>query len=87
MIGDLPSWLSLDAARNTAIGLAIGAIVVLLITLFVMRSIVLRVASVIILGAAVFGLLHYHASLDHCDTHGCACTLFGQDLKGGGCQP
>ena len=86
LLAELPSWLSVGVARNTAVGLAIGATVLLLLAMFLMRSVALRVVSVVILGCAVFGLLHYHSTLDHCDKHGCACTLFGEKLQGGGCQ-
>ena len=49
------------------------------------RSVATRLIVVIVLGTAVFGLLHYRQQLDDCDKHGCTCTLFGEDLKGGGC--
>ncbi len=86
LLGDLPSWLNVDVARNAAVGLAVAGTILLVFSLFLLRSIVLRIVAIAILGCAVFGLLHYRSVLDHCDTHSCACTLFGQELKGGGCK-
>jgi hypothetical protein len=37
------------------------------------------------LGASVFGLLHYRQQLDRCDKNGCPCKFLGEELKGGGC--
>ena len=86
LLGDLPSWLNLDVARNAAVGLAVAGTILLVSSMFLLRMIALRVVSIVILGCAVVGLLHYRSVLDHCDTHSCACTLFGQELKGGGCK-
>jgi hypothetical protein len=43
------------------------------------------VLVLVLLGAAVAGLLHYRQTLVDCDKQGCACKLFGEDVKGGGC--
>ena len=87
VIGNLPSWLDIDFARNTVAVLAIAAVVCVVLAAFVVRSVAVRVVAVLVLGAAVFGLLHYRAELDHCDKSGCACRLFGEDIHGGGCSP
>ena len=83
----LPSWLDLDFARTSAAALAILAAAIIVAVVFTIRSIGVRLVIVAMMGAAVFGLLHYRQTLDHCDKHGCACKLFGEDLKGGGCIP
>jgi hypothetical protein len=87
VLGTLPDWLDFHFARTASGVLAVIAIVMGLIILFMVRSVALRVVAVVVLAAAVFGLLHYRSELDHCDKNGCACQLFGEDLKGGGCAP
>jgi hypothetical protein len=56
------------------------------VIVFMARSIATRLVAVLLLGTAVFGLLHYRQQLTDCEKHGCACTLFGEELKGGGCN-
>ena len=85
MLADLPSWLSVDFARNAAGVLAIVSVVVVLIVMFLVRSVATRVVAMLLLGGAVFGLLHYRTALENCDKNGCACKLLGENLKGGGC--
>ncbi len=85
VIATLPSWLDLDFVRTAAAVLVFAAIVLLIVTIFMVRSIGTRVVVVVMLGVAVFGLLHYRQSLDDCAKQGCACKLFGEDLKGDGC--
>jgi hypothetical protein len=85
VVASLPSWLDLHFARNASAAIAVGAVVLLLVVVFTVRSVATRLIVVIMLGAAVFGLLHYRQTLDHCDKAGCECSLFGSDLKGGGC--
>jgi len=86
LLADVPSWLSVSFARDAAVGLAVTATVLLVCSMFLMRSVVARVLSIVLLGCAVVGLLHYRAVLEHCDKNGCACRLFGQELEGGGCK-
>ncbi len=85
VVGSLPDWLDLHFARNATAVLAIVAVVLLLIVVFTVRSVATRLIVVVLLGVAVFGLLHYRQTLNHCDKSGCECSLFGSDLKGGGC--
>jgi hypothetical protein len=87
VLAELPDWLDLDFARTAAGVLAIVAVVVLLVTVFMVRSVAVRVMVVVLMGAAVFGLMRYRETLDHCDKAGCPCELFGEDLEGGGCVP
>jgi hypothetical protein len=65
--------------------MAIIAILILLIAVFLIRSIATRVLVIVLLGAAVAGLLRYRETLDTCDKQGCACKLFGENVEGGGC--
>jgi hypothetical protein len=85
LLANLPAWANVDFLR-TAVGvMALVAIVAVLVAAFMIRSIGTRVLVLVVLGAAVAGLLHYRQTLVDCDKHGCACTLFGEDVKGGGC--
>ena len=87
VLGNLPSWLGVDAVRDIAAGLAVAAIVGVMVVVFFVHSVAARIVAIVVLGAALFGLLRYRSELDHCDRNGCTCTLFGHDLKGGGCAP
>ncbi len=85
VVGEIPSWLDVSFVTNAAAVLAVAATVALLVVMFLVRSVALRLITILVLGAAVFGLLHYRSELTHCDNRGCACSFFGQDLKGSGC--
>jgi hypothetical protein len=85
LVASLPSWVDVDFLR-TALGvMALVAIVAVLVSVFMIRSIGARVLVLVLLGAAVAGLLHYRQTLVDCDKQGCACKFFGEDVKGGGC--
>ena len=85
VLASLPAWVDVDFLR-TAVGvMALVAIVAVLVAVFMIRSIGTRVLVLVVLGAAVAGLLHYRQTLVDCDKQGCACTLFGEDVSGGGC--
>ena len=85
MLGDLPTWLDVQFAQTWSAILAIVALIILVVAIFMVRSIGTRVVIVVLLGASVVGLLHYRQTLDHCDKSGCECKFFGEQLKGGGC--
>lgn len=85
LVGSLPDWLDLHFARNATALLALVSVVLLLVVVFTVRSVAARLIVVLLLGVAVFGLLHYRQTLDHCNKAGCECSFFGSDLKGGGC--
>ena len=85
LVADLPSWLDLDFVRTTAAVLVLTAVVLLVVTIFMVRSVGTRIVVVVLLGVSVFGLLHHRQSLDDCAKQGCACKLFGEDLKGDAC--
>jgi hypothetical protein len=71
--------------RSASGALIVAALLVVLVLLFVLRSIGMKVISLIVIGAAVFGLVHYRTTLERCDKHGCACKLFGQNVPGDHC--
>jgi hypothetical protein len=85
LLGDLPDWMDVDFLHTAAGALVVVAIFALLIAVFMFKSIAARVLVVVLLGAAVVGLLRYRETLDHCDKTGCACKFLGEDVKGGGC--
>jgi hypothetical protein len=82
----LPSWVDVDFLRTAAGVMALVAIVAVLVAVFLIRSIGTRVLVFVVLGATVAGLLHYRQTLVDCDKQGCACTLFGEEVRGGGCR-
>ena len=86
LLGSLPDWLDLDFARTSAGVLAIIGLILVVVIIFMVRSVATRLIAVVLLGAAVFGLLHYRQQLNDCDKNGCSCTFLGEDLKGGGCS-
>jgi len=72
---------------RTASGtIAIAAVLVAIVMLFVIRSILFRVLSIVLVGAAVFGLVHYRQTLERCAKQGCECKLLGQRVPGGNCS-
>jgi len=85
VLGSLPSWLDLAFVRDATGILGIASIIVAAIVVVTIRSVGTRLVVVVMLGAAVFGLMHYRQQLDDCDKHGCPCKFLGEDLEGGGC--
>jgi hypothetical protein len=83
--GKLPDWLDLEFVQTASAVLAVAALVVLVVMIFMVRSVATRLVAVVILGGAVFGLLHYRDQLQRCDKTGCECKFFGENLVGGGC--
>ena len=86
MIADLPTWMDAHFLRNASGALVVAAFLLALILLAVLKSVGTRLVAVALLGAAVFGLVHYRQTLDRCDTKGCACVLLGQTVQGGNCS-
>jgi hypothetical protein len=85
LLASLPSWVDVDFLRTAAGVLVLVGIIAVLVSVFMIRSIGARVLVLVMLGAAVAGLLHYRQTLVDCDKQGCACKLFGEEVKGGGC--
>jgi hypothetical protein len=81
---DLPSWLDVDFVLNASVALAVAAGLLLVVVVFLVKSILARVLFVRVLGVAVFGLLHYHQTISDCDKSGsCECVFLGRELPGG----
>jgi len=61
------------------------AVLVVLVLLFVVRSVARKVITIVIIGVAVAGLVHYRQTLQSCDDKGCACRLFGESVPSNKC--
>jgi hypothetical protein len=83
VIADLPDWADVQFLQSVSGALAIGAILLILVFLFVIRSIARKVFVILVIGACVFGLVHYRQTLEHCNDKGCSCKLFGETVVGG----
>jgi hypothetical protein len=85
VLGSLPTWLDLTFVRDATGVLAIVSVMLVVISICTIRSVGTRLVIVAMLGAAVFGLMHYRDQLDHCDKQGCPCKFLDEELEGGGC--
>lgn len=63
--------------------LVVGAILLVFVSLFAIRSITRKLFTFLVIGACVFGLVHYRQTLEHCNDKGCSCKLFGETVVGG----
>ena len=86
VLGDLPKWMDAQFLRGASGALVIAALLLVLIIMFVVKSVGTRLVAIVLLGAAVFGLVHYRQTLDRCDKSGCACKLLGQQVQGDNCS-
>ena len=68
--------------RNASGTLVIAAVLLALVLMFVVRSVGTRLVAIVVLGSAVFGLVHYRQTLEHCDRAGCSCQLLGEVVRG-----
>ena len=71
-----------ELLRNASGLLVIAAVLVALVLLFVVRSVGTRLVAIVLLASAVFGLVHYRQTLEHCDRAGNSCRLFGEVVQG-----
>jgi hypothetical protein len=85
VLAELPNWMDAQFLRGASGTLVVAALLLVLVVMFVVRSIATRLIAIVLLGAAVFGLVHYRQTLDHCGKTGCACTLLGQTVQGDNC--
>ena len=72
--------------RSASGTLVLVSVLLVLVVLFAVKSLSTRLVAIVLLGAAVFGLVHYRQTLEHCSKTGCECTLFGQPVRGGNCS-
>ena len=85
MLADLPDWVDTTFLQSASGTLVLVAVLLALVLLFAMRSITRKLFTIAIIGVAVFGLAHYHQTLQSCDDKGCACKLFGQSVRSEQC--
>jgi hypothetical protein len=72
--------------RNMSGALVVVSLLLALVLMFVVRSVGTRLVAILLLGAAVFGLVHYRQTLEHCDKTGCSCKLLGEVVQGDNCS-
>jgi hypothetical protein len=83
VIAKLPDWADVQFLQSASGALVIGAALLVLVLLFAIRSITRKLFAILVIGACIFGLVHYRQTLDHCNDKGCSCKLFGQTVVGG----
>jgi hypothetical protein len=86
VIADLPTWMDAQFLRSVSGTLVVVSVLLALVLMFVVRSIGTRIVALVVLGAAVFGLVHYRQTLERCDKIGCECKLLGENVQGGNCS-
>jgi hypothetical protein len=82
VIGELPAWMDAEFLRNASGTLVIAAVLLALVLMFVVRSVGTRLVAIVLLASAVFGLVHYRQTLEHCDQTAGSCRLFGEVVPG-----
>jgi len=82
----LPTWMDAQFLRSASGTLVIVSLLVALVLMFVVKSVGTRLVAILLLGAAVLGLVHYRQTLEHCSKAGCSCKLLGEVVKGDNCS-
>ena len=72
--------------RTVSGTLVLVSILLALVLMFMVRSIGTRIVALVVLGSAIFGLVHYRQTLERCDRIGCECKLLGENVQGGNCS-
>jgi hypothetical protein len=85
VIAVLPNWVDTKFLESAAGTLVLIAVLLVLVLLFVVRSVGRKVITIVVIGVAVAGLVHYRQTLERCDSKGCACKLFGQSVRSDKC--
>jgi len=80
--GELPKWIDAPFLRSASGTLVVLGVLLALVLVFVARSVGTRLVSILLIGAAVFGLVHYRQTLEHCDQAGSTCRFFGEVVHG-----
>ena len=82
----LPTWMDAQFLRTVSGTLVLVSILLALVLMFMVRSIGTRIVALVVLGSAIFGLVHYRQTLERCDRIGCECKLLGENVQGGNCS-
>src|SRR3954453_10411675 len=83
--------LTLEAAKNTGIGVAVGLIALMLLTAFVIKNVTVKLVSILIIGGFSFCIWTQRSSLQECadkvgaraatrDTTELTCSFLGSDV-------
>jgi len=64
MLGSLPTWLDLSFVRVASGVLTVASVILVVVVICTIRSVATRLVIVVMLGAAVFGLVQYRDQLD-----------------------
>ena len=72
--------------RSASGALVVVSLLLAVVLVFVVRSIGTRLVAVVLLGTAVFGLVHYRQTLEHCGSAGCSCKFLGEVVRGENCS-
>ena len=81
--------LHIDSAKNIASGMSVGSIVIAVAALWLVKNMVMRVISVVLLLALGFGSYSQRANIVDCadrvrataGTQAVSCTFFGQSVE------
>lgn len=81
--------LDFDAAKNIANGMSVGSIVIAVVAFWLVKNMVMRVVSVVLLLALGFGSYSQRANIVDCadkvrataGTQAVSCTFFGQSVE------
>ncbi|MFM8602137.1 MAG: hypothetical protein ACKOFT_01455 [Actinomycetota bacterium] len=81
--------LDIDAAKNIASGMSVGSVVIAVAALWLVKNMVMRVLSVVLLLALGFGSYSQRANIVDCaekvrataGTQAVSCTFFGQSVE------
>jgi hypothetical protein len=85
VIADLPNWVDTKFLESMTGTFVLIAVLVVLVLLFVVRSVARKVLTIVVIGLAVAGVVRYHQTLQRCDDKGCACKLFGESVPSDKC--
>ena len=85
VIADLPTWVDVQFLRDTSGTVVVGAILLAVVLMFVIRSLTSKIIVVLLIAVLVGTLVHYRGTLSRCGDNGCACVLFGQPVHNDHC--
>jgi hypothetical protein len=83
---ELPTWMDVEFLRSASGTLVVVSLLLAVVLMFVVRSVGTRLVAVVLLGAAVFGLVHYRQTLERCGQVGCSCKFLGEVVRGENCS-
>jgi low temperature requirement protein LtrA len=76
----LPHWVNPDNARNIALGVGIGTLVLIVLVLRFIQKMVLKVAITVVLALVTFVAWNERADLGDC-AKTCECRVLGFDVE------